>query len=1118
MAEAAAALALARATVATQCDSLVNRSTFFATFDETKGSVDYRRWRRDLEALLTTAGTGFVETLRFVGATAAATTMTDAQLQADDITGHRPMTMPQMRQQAILFVMRQTLSPTGDAIKLIRDCVHAGGVILVNHFNEDQAIRLLDTRYQSAAVPDFDVGEEAQALMKVEWPSVLSVDEFNAHFNRAVTRATRSGLNPNDDGQHSITLRLTWWHVIASPPFGTVYFAAAQEARAVTSQACTTVAHRAAWQTAMTAAVGQMVKAGAGGPLGGLSRGVGSARYGGATYPPGLVGASPAHVVEVSAASPDTRLVPFSGGGGGRAQKACGRCALVNGKPVLHDVKFRCTAQVQCTTCMSDVHAAHSCWVEFGVPPSAKITVELSTEMTRLHKIFLAGKFDWRTTPTTLRWLNAKRGTPLGSQVAGSSAEVGVVDDLEEEMLYIGSCGYDPLPFVAPSVAPVPLPTSAPVVSGNVAQAGSGVSDVYASLVAFDGVVGGSAGQVLAMTSCGTACDDQCSGAHAPAMPPPRRFATPPAPFVPPTSSPQFPEGESPAARPGMVSPAVVGDGAGGVLALPCIMRVLMWGLLVMMMVVPMWTWLVRTDHVLMDSAYAALVAFSPRMAAILVLVWGVVVQLHGAMAAAVPASVAAVGLVGLFAGDRALAVATSILRSEVGAAVASVQAAARAVLRVPRRGPWLVLAMLGMYVHVTSSAELTSSPSLSVRPAGMPSVVNCSYTVGALTGGVSVVAYDAALDGAGGGRDSLWANRLPFGTWVVDSGADLMIAGKFIYPYATLLLHKPDVRIKGVDGALTPVDNLVRTMVRLPDGDHCVREVLVCDDFEIALWSTEYMSAFGFAALLMPVGEASTVRTPGGCDCPLQHRPYRLMAPCRVPTPYEFSSPPVAPVLALPSPSGGPAHALQLEGISSASPSWVVIDHVECAMGEVYCWSEYVDVAVSAASRHGDSSAAKEPLRLVTVEEAWVLHGAFMHAGWRTISETCRVRIPTMPRCPVCEVTKSKRLPQPGHAIQSTRPGQLTHSDTWGPFCTALYWTGCRYIVAFVDDYSRVKLPVFCKDRTTATLLSAYKVYHAWMASMGVDVNGTWLSDGGPEYSEIGMCRYRSSAYGVEG
>ena len=69
MAEAAAAAMLfAQTTVTTQCDSLVQRSTFFATFDETKGSVDYRRWQRDLVAMLQTAGTGFVETLNFAGA------------------------------------------------------------------------------------------------------------------------------------------------------------------------------------------------------------------------------------------------------------------------------------------------------------------------------------------------------------------------------------------------------------------------------------------------------------------------------------------------------------------------------------------------------------------------------------------------------------------------------------------------------------------------------------------------------------------------------------------------------------------------------------------------------------------------------------------------------------------------------------------------------------------------------------------------------------------------------------------------------------------------------------------------------------------------------------------
>ena len=108
---------------------------------------------------------------------------------------------------------------------------------------------------------------------------------------------------------------------------------------------------------------------------------------------------------------------------------------------------------------------------------------------------------------------------------------------------------------------------------------------------------------------------------------------------------------------------------------------------------------------------------------------------------------------------------------------------------------------------------------------------------------------------------------------------------------------------------------------------------------------------------------------------------------------------------------------------------------------------------------------------------------------------------IPPMPKCTVCEVTKSKRLPQPGHDSVSTFAGQLTLSDTWGPFRSALYYKGCRYIVVFVDDYSKVKLAVFCKDRTTSTLLEGYKLWHAFMSTLGCPPNGTWQSDGGPEY-----------------
>jgi hypothetical protein len=138
---------------------------------------------------------------------------------------------------------------------------------------------------------------------------------------------------------------------------------------------------------------------------------------------------------------------------------------------------------------------------------------------------------------------------------------------------------------------------------------------------------------------------------------------------------------------------------------------------------------------------------------------------------------------------------------------------------------------------------------------------------------------------------------------------------------------------------------------------------------------------------------------------------------------------------------------------------------------------------------------------RRVTEKEAWRLHTEFMHAGWRTIAKTCNVIIPPMPKCTICQLTKSKRTPQPGHDTVSTFAGQLTHSDTWGPFLSALYYKGCRYMVAFVDDFTKVKLVVFCKDRTSETLLEAYKVWHACMASLGWSPTGTWLSDGGPEY-----------------
>ena len=555
-----------------------------------------------------------------------------------------------------------------------------------------------------------------------------------------------------------------------------------------------------------------------------------------------------------------------------------------------------------------------------------------------------------------------------------------------------------------------------------------------------------------------------------------------------------------------MVAPAVAGGDGGApyLVALPCIMRVVMWGLLVLVMVVPLWAWLVRTNHAMVDSAYAALGTWSPRASALLVVLWQAVVHLHGSFYGLLPMTAVVLGFLGVFAGDALVETGTTLLRREMALAVGAVRAVRRNVFRVPQRVPWIALLVLGA-MHMTQS----SSPPLSIAPPrlNLPSVVSCSYSISALTGGVvnassPTRAMVGALDAraTSGGGKAAWAARLPYGTWVVDSGAELLIAGSFMYQYGTIVERKPDVSIKGVEGRLTPVDNVVRSIARLPDGEYCLAEILICDDFEIALWSTEYMACFGFGALLMPSNEPSVVRTPSGCNVTLEHRPYRLLAPCRKPTHAEFraSAAPVQPLV-----DSGALAPLRPPSAPARSPPSLAPSPALAGGAPLVTPEGAVALAASTTTVASDvSTQAKAPLRDVTVEEAWELHGAFMHAGWRTISETCRVRIPPMPRCPTCELTKSKRLPQPGHEIVSTFCGQLTHSDTWGPFSCALYWKGCRYIVVFCDDYSRVRLPVFCKDRTTKTLLEAYKVYHAFAGTLGFSpASGTWQSDGGPEY-----------------
>ena len=98
------------------------------------------------------------------------------------------------------------------------------------------------------------------------------------------------------------------------------------------------------------------------------------------------------------------------------------------------------------------------------------------------------------------------------------------------------------------------------------------------------------------------------------------------------------------------------------------------------------------------------------------------------------------------------------------------------------------------------------------------------------------------------------------------------------------------------MDGGLTQVDAIVRCMVTFPDGDHAVHEVLVCDSFDVALWSVPYMRCFGYRHVLAEKGEHSFMLTPGGAQVRIPTDPDRIYAPPRPPTAAEFATPPPPP------------------------------------------------------------------------------------------------------------------------------------------------------------------------------------------------------------------------------
>ena len=757
----AAANAAAKAAVAKACDGLINRQQLIPTLDESKGAAGYVKWRRALVQYILPAGQDFIQALEFPGSIPALAEYEDAQVTVDTAEGRVIATMPQMRQHAMLSCIRASLPPDGESIRLISGCVHAGGIVQEDAINYDQAIKLLDKRWgHGSTEPEVDTGKESKLLHTMPWPSEFSADAYNTYFNLAVARASKAGVNPLDDNAPSIKLRSGWWYVIAEPPAESFYFKAAQEARAVTDQLTSTLAHRDKWRVAMVRAISTLSKSGYGKATGGLGKGV-AARFGGLSLAPeGTVLMPPGLVVGGMAAAPAPP--PFSGASAPR-QKICARCPLgPDGQPVVHERSFTCSVACLCDACHSDRHLKHACFIANGVPKNVKLQADMAAELTRLHGLFVLGQWDWRSTPTTLTWITRMRARSAasGGLTAALVAEYGA--DCEDELQFVASLGLDVPQIAPPQIAPPTAPTISLVAPTAVAAVASsapppstGVSDVYSSLLAFDGAVGANAvatvglsekswvtdqaGRCVSVGPCAQGCHcDPCL--EEPAL----QSNTPTTDIVAPTlvvehgqMSGAFAPGVAPVApfvelaAPTPVVEHVPAMAAVHTLGLSSMRKVVMWGMLVLMVVVPTWSWVVRTNHSLVDSPVAAVASWSTRVYAALLVIWQMVVHLSGTYAVSWPQSIVAVGVVGALANG-----------SPVDAAASAVRSAVVLARRIPPRIPWVLLAMLGACLHMVGSSV---APSLSVAaPRGLlssplasslPRVVHVRYTASCLVG-----------------------------------------------------------------------------------------------------------------------------------------------------------------------------------------------------------------------------------------------------------------------------------------------------------------------------------------------------------------------------------------------
>ena len=133
-------------------------------------------------------------------------------------------------------------------------------------------------------------------------------------------------------------------------------------------------------------------------------------------------------------------------------------------------------------------------------------------------------------------------------------------------------------------------------------------------------------------------------------------------------------------------------------------------------------------------------------------------------------------------------------------------------------------------------------------------------------------------------------------------------------------------------------------------------------------------------------------------------------------------------------------------------------------------------------------------------------LHKLLGHVNYATIKEMLRrgdiefkLTNNIEKECLCCIKAKAQRQPiQKMGTRNSTKVGDLTHTDVWGPAPVNSIGS-MKWFVLFIDDFSKFIIVVFLKQKSD--VLNAFKEYHKRMkVQFGIDLKVV-RSDGGGEY-----------------